>query len=153
MTCAPTKDSDQHGRLPSLFGVVTICPEKVWVLKYPKTNQTGWMSNLIWVFAGGTVHFVSFVMLPVSAPKGYSLIHLWAWGLNHSLVFTCTLERDWMLILKVEHWADWGCFHDHTFTLKYHVHNYSALCCDICNPTENFQLIFEGKNGLKQSFN
>ena len=34
-------------------------------------------------------------------------------------------------ILKVERWAEWGFFHDHNFTLKYHIHNSSALCFDM----------------------
>ena len=54
--------------------------------------------------------------------------------------------------LKIERWAEWGFFHDHNFTLKYHIHNSSALCFDMQPHWFFFQLIFEGNNGLKVKF-
>ena len=76
-TCAPREDSDQPGHPPSLIRVFAVgfpgwsesslCAQ--WVAKDPgcfvqteKTDQTGQMPRLIWVFAGRTGHFVSFVM-------------------------------------------------------------------------------------------
>ena len=56
----------------------------------------------------------------------------------------------WML--KVERWAEWGFFHDHNFTLKYHIHNCSALSVDMQPYWKFYQLVFEGKNGLKVKF-
>ena len=60
MVCAPSKDSDQPGHLPSLIRVFPVHMKKAWVLSYPlsatnDSDQTGWMSRLIWVFAGVTV--------------------------------------------------------------------------------------------------
>ena len=54
--------------------------------------------------------------------------------------------------LKVELWAGWGCFHDHNFTLKYHIHNYSALYFDMQPYWKFYQLIFDGKMSLKLNF-
>ena len=38
------------------------------------------------------------------------------------------------------------------FTLKYHIHNSSALCFDMQHYWKLNQLIFKGKNGLKVQF-
>ena len=55
--------------------------------------------------------------------------------------------------LKVERRAEWGLFfHDNKFTLKYHIHDSSALCFDMQLYWKFYQLIFEGKNGLKVKF-
>ena len=35
MACAPSEDSDQPGRPPSLIRVFAICMKKAWVLSYP----------------------------------------------------------------------------------------------------------------------
>ena len=56
------------------------------------------------------------------------------------------------MMLKVERWAEWRCFHDHNFTLKYHIHNYSALRFDMQTYWKFYQLIFEEKNGIKIKF-
>ena len=54
--------------------------------------------------------------------------------------------------LKVERRAEWGFFHDHIFTLKYHIHT-SALCFDMQPYWKFYQLMFEGKKlGLKINF-
>ena len=64
---------------------------------------------------------------------------------SHTWAFLCMC-----LVLKVECWAELGLFHDHNFTLKYHVHNSIAL---YMQPYWKFyRLIFEGKNGLKVNF-
>ena len=55
-------------------------------------------------------------------------------------------------VLKVERWAEWGCFHDNNFTLKYHIHNSSALCFDMLPYWNFYQLIFEAKHKLKGKF-
>ena len=43
-------------------------------------------------------------------------------------------------------------FHDHNFTLKYHIHNSSALCFDMHPYWKFYKLMFEGKMGLKLNF-
>ena len=48
-------------------------------------------------------------------------------------------------MLKVKRWAEWGFFND-KFTLKYHIHNSSALCFDMQPYWKFYQLIFEEKN-------
>ena len=56
--CAPSKDSDQPGHLPSLIRVFAVRLKKPRVLSYPLSAQwrlwslTGQMPRLIWVFAG-----------------------------------------------------------------------------------------------------
>ena len=65
--CAPSKDSDQPGRLPSLIKFL-LCFQ--WVAKNPSllhadsedSDQTRWMPRLIWIFVGRACHFVGFVM-------------------------------------------------------------------------------------------
>ena len=60
MICATSENSDQSGHPPSLIRVVTLRPM---VAKDPRflhvdsedSDQTGWMSRLILVFAGRTV--------------------------------------------------------------------------------------------------
>ena len=47
-------------------------------------------------------------------------------------------------ILKVERWAEWGCFHDYNFILKY--------CFDMQPYWKFYKLIFEGKMGFKLNF-
>ena len=54
--------------------------------------------------------------------------------------------------LKIERWAEWGFFHGHNFTLKYNIHNSSALCFDMQTYWKFHQLIFEVKVGLKLNF-
>ena len=39
MACAPSKDSDQPGHLPSLIRVFTVRMKKAWVLSYPLSAQ------------------------------------------------------------------------------------------------------------------
>ena len=39
MACAPSKDSDQTGRLPGLIRVFTVRTKKSWVLSYPLSAQ------------------------------------------------------------------------------------------------------------------
>ena len=39
MACAPSKDSDQPGHLPSLIRVFTVRVKKAWVLSYPLSAQ------------------------------------------------------------------------------------------------------------------
>ena len=76
--CAPSEDSDQPGHPPSLIRVFAVRMKNAWVLSYqlsaqlheerlghwlpiertPKTDQTGRMPRLIWVFAGRTVIFL-----------------------------------------------------------------------------------------------
>ena len=65
MTCAPSEILDQPGHLPSL---VSLCyalncklKAQVFFMQTAKTNQTGRMPRLIWVFAESTGRFVSFV--------------------------------------------------------------------------------------------
>ena len=61
-----SKKSDQLGHLSSLISLCCLHEERLGPylpLQHPaKTDQTGWMPQLIWVFAGRTSHFVSFVM-------------------------------------------------------------------------------------------
>ena len=58
--CAPSKDSDQPGHLPSLIRVFTVRMKKPWVLSFSLSAQrrlwSDWaMPRLIWVFPGCTV--------------------------------------------------------------------------------------------------
>ena len=65
MTCAPSEDSDQPGHPPSLIRVFSVCMKKPLLPTecLAKTDQTGQMPWLIWVFAGRTCHYVGFVMM------------------------------------------------------------------------------------------
>ena len=65
--CAPSKDSDQPGHLPSLISILAVCMKKAWVLSYPLSAQwrlwSDWADaqadlSLRWVHS----HFVGFVM-------------------------------------------------------------------------------------------
>ena len=67
MKCAPSEDSDQPGRPPSLIRVFAVRLKNAWVISYPlsaseDSDQTGRMPRLIWVFAGRTCHFVGFLV-------------------------------------------------------------------------------------------
>ena len=58
--CAPSKDSDQPGHLPSLIRFLAVRMKKAWVLSYPLSAQrrlwSDWrMPRLIWVFPGCTL--------------------------------------------------------------------------------------------------
>ena len=58
--CAPSKDSDQPGHLPSLIRVFAVRMKKAWVLSYPLSAQQRLWSDcanaqVIWVFAGLTL--------------------------------------------------------------------------------------------------
>ena len=71
MTCAPSEDSDQPGRPPSLIILrclheETLGPE----LPIKRTTKTGRMPRLIWVFTGCTSHIVGFVIRQLK----------WAWA-------------------------------------------------------------------------
>ena len=72
----PTKGVCTQRRLRSAWaftqsGQSSLCAH--WVAKDPSflhadsedSDQTRWMPRLIWVFAGRTCHFVSFVMMPL----------------------------------------------------------------------------------------
>ena len=67
MMCAPSEDLDQPGHPTSLIRVFVVRMKKPLVLSYPqctaKTDQTGRMPRLIWVFVERTGHFAGFVML------------------------------------------------------------------------------------------
>ena len=39
LSCAPSKDSDQHGHSPSLIRVFAVRMKKAWVLSYPLSTQ------------------------------------------------------------------------------------------------------------------
>ena len=56
-------------------------------------------------------------------------------------------KKTYINALKVERLAEWGFFHDHNLTLKCHV-----LFFDMQPFWKFYQLIFEGKNGLKVNF-
>ena len=106
------------------------------------------------------------VDLDQTAPLGLHCLELSVLTLDHFGVYSKILSR-WVLdnkgvldkvwnwqshILKVERWIEWGFFHDHNFTLKYHVHNSSVLCFDM-QPYWNFyQLMYERKMGFKLDF-
>ena len=66
MTCAPSKDSDQPGHSPSLISLRCALIGKprtqCFFVRTAKTDQTGRMPRLIWVFSDRTGHFVGFVM-------------------------------------------------------------------------------------------
>ena len=59
MACAPSEDSDQPGRPPSLIRVFAVRLKKARILSYPlsaskDSDWTGRTPRLIWVFAGRT---------------------------------------------------------------------------------------------------
>ena len=54
--------------------------------------------------------------------------------------------------LKVERWAEWGFFHDHTFPLKYHFHNSNAVCFDMQPYKISSVIIWRKKMDLKLNF-
>ena len=65
--CAPSEDSDQPGRPPSLIRVFTVCMKKPWVLSYPFSAQRRLWSD--WADAQADLslrwahnHFVGFAM-------------------------------------------------------------------------------------------
>ena len=66
--CAPSEDWDQPGHPPSLIRVFAVHMKTACSLSYPmiertaKTDQTGRMPRLIWVFTGRTCHFVGSVV-------------------------------------------------------------------------------------------
>ena len=92
MACAPSDHSDQPGICP-VWSESSLCGRKPFSggqrrLGSPRRLicalviircQTGWMSRLIWVFAGRTYHFVGFYML--------RLIGIWRIFLFQSNVF------------------------------------------------------------------
>ena len=53
--------------------------------------------------------------------------------------------------LKVECWAEWGFCHDHNFTLKYHIHNSSALCFDMQPFWKFYQLTLQGNKTCRRT--
>ena len=65
--CAPSEDSDQPGHPPSLIRVFAVrlmgsyIRTQAFFMRTAKTDHTGRMPRLIWVFAGRTCHFVGFV--------------------------------------------------------------------------------------------
>ena len=58
MTCAPSEDSDQPGHPSSQW----VAEDPCFFMRTAKTDQTGRMSRLIWVFAGRRGHFVGLVV-------------------------------------------------------------------------------------------
>ena len=61
--CAPSKDSDQPGHLPSLIRVFAVRSMGTFLhADSEDSDQTGRMPRLIWVFAGRKIHFVGFLM-------------------------------------------------------------------------------------------
>ena len=65
------QDSDQPGHPPNLIRIFAVRLMKARILKLPskrtvKTDKTGRMPRLIWVFAGRTCYFVGFVMMRLS---------------------------------------------------------------------------------------
>ena len=122
MACAPSKDSDQPGHLPSLISLR--CPHEErssathWVLsedsdrpghRSAKTDQTGRMRRLIWVFAGRTVTLLvlswggwyELFFWPIHLKNGQLLCEKWS-----SPRGTCKLDtpNDWvyLLLLKIK---------------------------------------------------
>ena len=75
MTCAPSEDSDQTGRMLSSLSAQ-------WVAKYPSffhvdsenSDQTGRMPTHICVFTGHTGHFVVLVMLRLILDTRFSVV-------------------------------------------------------------------------------
>ena len=65
MTYAPSEDSDQPGHSPSLIGVFDkrSTGNQAPKVSSAKTDQTGQMPRLMWVFAGRTGQLVGFVIL------------------------------------------------------------------------------------------
>ena len=68
-----------------------------------------------------------------SLPLSYNPYTIYCYNLNMA-----SYVKGWMLS-----WMT--LFHDNNFTLKYHIHNSSALCFDMQPYWKFYQLIFEGK--------
>ena len=56
--CAPSKDSDQPGHLPSLIRVLAVSMKKAWVLSYPLSAQRRLWSDWADAFTGRTLIFL-----------------------------------------------------------------------------------------------
>ena len=70
--CAPSEHSDQPGHPPSLIRVFAVLMKKAWVLSTEhtaKTDQTGRMPRLIWVFTGRTL-----ILLVLSCRGSYPIV-------------------------------------------------------------------------------
>ena len=65
MTCAPSKDSDQPGHLPSHMQVFTVCPKKLWVLTTHKVHSEDSDQT------GCTGHFLGFAVLQLNFPFSF----------------------------------------------------------------------------------
>ena len=77
MICAPSKDSDHPGHLPSLTRVFAVHMKEAWVLSYPLIAQWGlwsdWeMPRLNWVFVRRTV-----ISLVLSCTGLYKVYNVW----------------------------------------------------------------------------
>ena len=104
--CAPSEDSDQPGHLPSLIRDFAVCMKKAWVLSYPlsaqrRSDQTGRMPRLIWVFAGRTL-----ILLVLSCRGSFSsycfrFLNFIKWKCNlwNTLYFVLVLGR-WFMYLS-----------------------------------------------------
>ena len=96
MTCAPSKDSDHPGHLPSLIRDVAACLKKVWVLSYLYSAQRrlirqGGCRGLILVIAGSRIHFV--VLCLISNLKDFvKLQNLWKKSVIFALIWTHILK-------------------------------------------------------------
>ena len=88
--CAPSEDSDQPGRPPSLIRVFAVCMKKGWVLGYPLSAQrrlwSDWADdqadlNFHWMHS----HFVGFIMRLLN----YVAYHLGENQQIHSVLKCC----------------------------------------------------------------
>ena len=66
MTCAPSKDSDQSGHLPSLIREFDVCMKKPWVLSYPLNAQQSLWSDWADVQAELSLCWAHIILLVVS---------------------------------------------------------------------------------------
>ena len=78
--CAPIKDSDQPGHLPSLISVFAVHMKKAWVLSYPLSAQrrlwSDWADaqadlSLRWVH----IHFAGFVMSRLKCSDSFEFVY------------------------------------------------------------------------------
>ena len=97
VACAPSKDSDQPGHLPSLIRVFTVRMKKAWFISYPLSAQRrlirlgwcpGWSESLLGahatllVLSWGSSYLLGVLLVIVCsqtwANYGKSLKHLWS---------------------------------------------------------------------------
>ena len=83
MTCMPNEDIRQSDQ--SSLCALWVIKDRSFFMWTAKTDQTGQMPRLIWVFAGCTCHFVGFVIQWLICT--YSHFYCWFTGTSPQVIF------------------------------------------------------------------